>query len=566
MKDRTVPLLILFALIIAGVYWFTRSRSPHKPPAFSPVSIQTQSPPAVVIMPVSTAAVPANVSSENSKVEINAESSSVTPPAPELPWLEDELIIRISDNTTMKRVAALMDEHDISIIRQVDKLGMARVKIPAGMSLPEAEKLLKEIGDVEHTERNIRTEMPKEIRELPMLGPGQPMTAVLQDGKELIAIGDAQERASYGNNVRIALLDTGVDGTHPDLVDRVIGGYNFVDDTADVSDQNGHGTACAGILVGTGRGADTVGGIAPQAYLIPIKVMNDAGKGESFAVIEGLVYAVDQGAKVINLSIGTKSTSSALKEAIDYVLSKGAIVVGAAGNDGSTDILKPGAYPEVICVGAVDGTRQYAPFSNYGEEIDIVAPGVAIYTTAPDGRYMQFSGTSSAAPFVSGALAALISENPYMSAEEITTKLLEGADNLGYAGHDEYFGEGMLNLKRSLISKADTVYDGALTALYFSPNELIPGQPTEIHFVLENQGNEPVSGAVFTYMIGDERHEERVDSLKPGECYDVTAPWTIPAEIPDNPITIQGYLRIDRADAEPDDNGKGVSISLSDWH
>jgi thermitase len=570
MKDKTIPLILLFIAVLAAIIWYTQRDKKSGLLGEQSVPVVSETNTAPPIDPVSTA--PTGTLSTSTEAlpvkdaeQSPADTESSLASAEDLAYLPDELILRVSPHTTLKRLESELDKHGIKVIRSVDQLGLVRVKLPDGMTVPEAEKMMKEIGDVSETIRNISTEVPKNIRELPMLGPGQTIKPVLGAGKKLIKMGDALEQSSYGNGVIVALLDTGVDSTHPDLSDRVIGGYNFVDDNADATDVNSHGTACAGIMVASSKSTEGVRGIVPEAYLLPIKVMNDKGKGESFAVIEGIVYAVDQGAKVLNLSIGTRGLSSALNDAITYALSKGALVVAAAGNDGTPEILMPAGYKDVICVGAVDGNLQYAPFSNYGDKLDIVAPGVAINTTAPEGKYIEFSGTSAAAPYVSGALAALMSENPYLSSTKIRERLLAGADNLGYADRDEYYGEGMLNLKRALTKDTDTVYDAAVSALFFEPNELELGQQVMVHFVLENQGNKPISHAKFVYRFGDDRKEESLQTLEPGECIDIALPWVVPVEVPDTPISIEGMITINRADDEPLDNGRGVTLRLSDW-
>ena len=288
-------------------------------------------------------------------------------------------------------------------------------------------------------------------------------------------------------------------------------------------------------------------------------------EGDSFAVVEGIVYAVDRGAKVINLSIGTSGNSKILREAIDYAIEHGAIVVASAGNDGKEAVLFPANYKDVICVGAVDGNLNHAPFSNFGDSVDIVAPGVGVFTTAPDGSYMQFSGTSSSAPFVSGTLAALISENPHDSSDEIYQKLLGGADNISDAGRDIRFGEGLLNVERSLRKKTESVHDLALTSLFFDTFDLSPGLPVTISFVVENQGTETVRGAKLMLNIAGNKFEKSVGTFKPGDCKTFTEAWSIPTEIPEIPIKIEAYIISDKTDAEPDDNGKAMVLKESDW-
>jgi len=478
------------------------------------------------------------------------------------PYVEGELILRVSNDAVMKQLESQLEEKGINVLRRVDKLGLMRVKLPDGMKADEIKKILSEIDDIKEALPNVKTEVPKDVNNIPMLNHGKQITPVANKGNELLKNTDPALRAELGNNIIVALLDTGVDDTHPDLMERTLQGYNFVDDNALTTDINSHGTACAGIIIGSGKNSDSAKGIAPAAYLLPIKVMDDNGKGNSFAVIEGIVYAVDRGAKVINLSIGTAGDSIILREAIDYAISKGAVVIAAAGNDGEEKTLMPAGYKDVICVGAVDGAKLHAPFSNYGDKIDVVAPGVAVYTTAPDGRYKSFTGTSAAAPFVSGAVAALLSQSHNLSPKEAMEIVLNRTDNLGPANRDYLFGNGIVNVKRLIEKNSDSIYDAALTSLYFEPADLIPGTDVKVHFVIQNQGNRTISFGKFLYEVGEEKNEISVPKLNVGECEQITLPWTVPLENPQTKTRIQGYFKISEADDEPTDNGKAVIMQI----
>ncbi len=481
------------------------------------------------------------------------------------PYIEGELILRVSNDAVMKKLESQLEEKGISVLRRVDQLGLIRVKLPDGMKADEMKKILSEMDDIKETLPNVKTKVPKNVNNIPMFDNGKPITAVSKNGNELLKNTDPAVRAELGNNVIVALLDTGVDDTHPDLTEKTLQGYNFVDDNAITSDKNSHGTACAGIIIGNGKNPDSARGIAPAAYLLPVKVMDDNGKGNSFAVIEGIVYAVDRGAKIINLSIGTDADSKILREAIDYAIKKGAVVIAAAGNDGEEKTLLPAGYQDVICVGAIDGSKNHAPFSNYGDKIDVVAPGVAVYTTAPEGGYKSFTGTSAATPFVSGAVAALLSQNSHISPAEAMDMVLNRTDNLGPANRDILFGNGIVNVKRLLEKEGDSVYDAALTTLYFEPANLVPGSDVKVHFVIQNQGNRTISFGKFLYEIGEEKNDISIKKLNVGECEDITLPWTVPLKKPQKEMKIQGYFKIGEADDEPKDNGQAVILQRADW-
>jgi subtilisin family serine protease len=348
-------------------------------------------------------------------------------------------------------------------------------------------------------------------------------------------------------------------------VNRCIGGYNFVDETTDTLDRNGHGTGCAGIIAGSGYAADSVDGVAPRAELLPVKVMNDSGKGESFAVIEGLVYAIDRGAKVISLSIGTLGGSSVLRDTIAYALEQGVHIVAAAGNNGDSAIFQPAAYSGVICVGAVDAQGTRAPFSNYGEALDIVAPGIAVYTAGLEGKNIAFSGTSAAAPFVAGVLAAIISEYPHLSTAEVRERLFAGADDLGPAGRDELQGEGLVNMKRAVRPKHSNEIDASLTTIYFDPPDLRPGIDTTVHYVVQNQGARVLRDCGFGSRVLQEEQIEKLEDLKPGQSVEITRQWRVPDEVPEGALRIEGYVNPGVSDSEPEDNGRAVILQRSQW-
>ncbi len=480
-------------------------------------------------------------------------------------WLDDELIVRLDGNAAARRVEDALAAKGIIVMRRVGQLGLWRVKLPEGMSLPDAEALLRETDGIAGTARNLRTELPKDIGELPLLESGAPVEPVMRNGRALVGLVNPAEEISYGRNCLVAVLDTGIDQSHPDLMHSVLGGYNFVDDNADTRDLHGHGTACAGIITGSGQGADSVKGIAPKAHVIPVKVMNELGRGNAFSVIEGIVYAVDRGARVISLSIGSRGDCAAVRDAIEYAWRRGALVVAAAGNDGREGVAAPAHDEHVVGVGAVDGNLQRAPFSNYGAQLALVAPGAAVYTTARDKGYMLFSGTSAAVPFVAGGLAALYGSRSGLTAEDAMDALIVAADNLGSGGHDHEFGYGLLNVRRLLFSRTDRVYDLALTTIYFDPPELRLGMSAEVVFVVQNRGSRPVRGAKLITRIAGAAQEHVLGALQPSQCVELHRTMTIPAAMPDQTLRVEGAVYLREADADPANNGRVIVLQPSLW-
>ena len=224
---------------------------------------------------------------------------------------------------------------------------------------------------------------------------------------------------SKGDGVTVAVIDTGVTRV-PDLRQtEFVSGYNFVDDNRDTTDYNGHGTHVAGTIAQATNNEYGVAGVAPKAKIMPLKVLGDNGGGTVADIAEAIMYAADNGATVINMSLGGGGESKTLADAIDYAYGKGVVIIAAAGNEGRNAAAYPGRYPKVISVAATDATDNKADYSNFGAGVDIAAPGgssdgkdgkIIQETIDPDTRepvLMGFQGTSMAAPHVAGT-AALI--------------------------------------------------------------------------------------------------------------------------------------------------------------
>ncbi len=218
-----------------------------------------------------------------------------------------------------------------------------------------------------------------------------------------------------GKGITVAILDTGCDITHPDLKERIVGGRNFTNDdggnTRVYKDYNGHGTHVAGTIAATENNSGVIG-VAPEANLLIIKVLDKNGSGQYKWIINGINYAIEQKVDIISMSLGGPEDVPELHEAIQKAVTNNIIVICAAGNQGdgvdSTDEFDyPGCYNEVISVGAIDLERRSSDFSNSNNELDLVGPGEKILSTYLNGKYATLSGTSMATPHVAGAMALI---------------------------------------------------------------------------------------------------------------------------------------------------------------
>lgn len=262
---------------------------------------------------------------------------------------------------------------------------------------------------------------------------------------------DTAWQISTGNpGVVIAVVDTGVDLSHPEFQGQLVTGYNVLEQNNDPQDDNGHGTHVAGIIAARTNNVEGIAGIDWHAKIMPVKTMAADGSGSVFDIADGIEWAVDHGAQVINLSLGEYEDSPYLHDAIRYAHDKNVLVVAAMGNDGTNQPSYPAAYPEVLAVCATDEQGNRADFSNYGYHAGISAPGVSIASTYPGHRYAALSGTSMAAPHISGVAALMRTINPLLTADQVKEILERTATDAGPAGKDPYFGAGLVNVQAAL--------------------------------------------------------------------------------------------------------------------
>jgi subtilisin family serine protease len=228
----------------------------------------------------------------------------------------------------------------------------------------------------------------------------------------------------------VAVIDTGVQANHPDLKGRVLAGWNFVGNNANAEDDGDHGTPASGIIAAAGNNGVGVAGMCWKCRILPVKVLNSSGGGTWSNISAGIIWAANNGASVINLSLGGASSSSALRDAIDYAVAKDIVVVAAAGNNGSTSKFYPAAYPGVISVAATTSSDGIYNFSNRGSWVRIAAPGCT-HSSSIGSTWRSFCGTSAAAPVVAGIAALVRSRAPHASKSQVENALLSTTVAIG---------------------------------------------------------------------------------------------------------------------------------------
>lgn len=322
----------------------------------------------------------------------------------------------------------------------------------------------------------------------------------------------------WGAGVTVAVLDTGWTA-HPDLAGKQLRVIDLLEGI-ESGDYAGHGTAVLGLIASSNEFAP---GIAPRSDLLAVRVLDAEGHGNTFTLADGIVRAVDAGADVINLSLGAYGDSDLLRNAVLYAESMGVLLVAASGNDGAGLLTYPAAYPTVLGVGAIDANGNLAPFSNYGESLDLVAPGFGVNALWEEGSYVSFNGTSASAPLVAGMAARILESNPNQSPAQVRAALMTYANDTGPPGSDPYYGAGVLNATRLENAGTPGIVDLALADIYPAVEEG-DGTAFPLYVSVQNRGTTPVANALVELTVDGTPYFHRFSALGVGEVGYVQLP------------------------------------------
>lgn len=382
----------------------------------------------------------------------------------------------------------------------------------------------------------------------------------LQWNLDKIQAPDAWRIARGDASMPVAIIDTGIDPSHPDLAAKLwvngrevpsngldddgngyiddVHGYDFVNGDGEPEDEYGagHGTHVSGIIAAATDNGLGVAGVAPENPLMALKVIDSSGEGTYFDVARAIDYALAQGVRVMNLSLGGVEASEVMSDAVQMATAAGALLVAAAGNDdGSNPLFYPAAYDEVLAVAATNSSDGIASFSVHHPYIDVAAPGVDIYSTYRGGGYGYMSGTSMAAPHVSGLAALVWAVDPGLTREGVVERIVEGAEDLGMPGRDDYYGWGRINAWATLRTMAIplSVTPSRLSFMADSRSLSVPASQT---VWITNSGSIPLTwtatisppSASWVYLTpisgtlergGSQPLQIEVDSGELGEAY-----------------------------------------------
>ena len=421
--------------------------------------------------------------------------------------MEGQRVLVFTDRAALEKFLEKAGGH-IRLLGRLDALNALHV----GFSNPDDLSALLD-GDAQ-----LSYVFPVAVPDLP---DGSVQSGAVALGDSLLEwLGVNGDNSAWGAGVRIAILDTGV--TAQPAFTSTIRAFNFVDLPSDLSSQNGHGTAVASVMIG----ADSLTpGVAPGAEILSFRIADDNGQSDSFLLAQGITAAVDAGASLINISMASYGDSQIVRNAVQYALDHGALIIAAAGNNGIQRVSYPAANDGVIAVGAVDALGEHLDFSNTGESIAIAAPGYGVNAAWTGGQAASVTGTSFSAPIVTAAIAAVMTEagNAKLTANQAWNLLTAYLNDSGEAGSDTRLGGGMPDLGRVLTGNTPGVYDAALASQRILPPD--SSHPNgQIEILVQNRGTETLLNTKVKINSGGGTTTVNLTSIPPDGVKTVRVP------------------------------------------
>jgi len=395
------------------------------------------------------------------------------------PYRPDEVLVKFKPTLSDQTIEATIASYQGKKIKRIPRINVYKIKIQTSTTLEETLFALRRNPDVEYAEPNYIayiTETPNDSLfdyQYALYNSGQdigPPGSPQGEERADIKTTSTWEETKGEEEIIIAILDSGVDMDHPDLIEKIYSsGYDFINDDSDATDDEGHGTHVAGIAAAETHNDEGIAGVAWNCKILPVKILDDLGFGSYDQMIEGIIWAADNGADVINLSVGGVFPSITLENALKYAYDMNVVIVASAGNEGGA-VSYPAAYDDYcLAVAATDYNDERVDFSNTGglwesnsgPEIDVAAPGARIISTVPTWfwgpdsfPYAWGDGTSQASPHVAGLAALIKSVKPNLSAAQIMDVIRYSADDVNFVnnlGIDNYIGYGRINTAKALV-------------------------------------------------------------------------------------------------------------------
>jgi hypothetical protein len=498
MKLRQLGLILGFALVALLGYWLAGTAAPKKAARGNPETDAVAR-----VRPLPAEAPPKFRRAQRPPAKAG------DPEAAELGALQGQRVIAFADREAMERFLAGMGD-GLRLLGRLDALNALR------------------IGFSDYADLAGLLDGDEELSMIfPVVTPPLPEGSVQSGASALYNrlldwLGITGDNSSFGSGVKIAVLDTGV-ASHP-AFQSLIRSINLVDMPEDSSALNGHGTAVASLIIGSGG---LTPGVAPGADIISVRVANDLGMSDSFLLAQGIIAAVDAGARLVNISMGGLGQSAILNKAIAYAQERGALIFAAAGNNGIDQVYYPAASDGVIAVGAVDASGNHLDFSNTGSQIDIAAPGYMLYAASPGDQTSMVTGTSFSTPIIVGVVAAVMTEagpgtlTPSQAWQLVTRYLNDG----GAPGEDPQLGAGMPDIGRVLDAGTPGIYDAAVAGQRILPPD--SSNPYgQVEILIQNRGTEPLINTALNVTSGGARSSYNITTLAPNGVTTVRVPVT----------------------------------------
>ncbi len=354
-------------------------------------------------------------------------------------FVRGRLLVKFRDGVPAERGQHMMAEIGGRKSGEIPQIGVSIVELPENASEVAFARIMQSRPEVEFVELD-QVLPPAELT------PNDPLYSNAEWHLRKIEAPTAWSSTTGNSSITIAILDTGVDSTHPDLSAKMVPGWNVFNNNSDTSDVHGHGTQVAGVAAANTDNALGVASVAWGCKIMPIRISNAKGNASYSDMASGLNWAADNGARVANISY-IASTSQSVTSAAKYFQSKGGVVAVAAGN--YSDFARNADNPYILTVSATDRNDVLYGWSNTGNNVDLAAPG-EVTTTRRGGGYGLASGTSFSAPIVAGVAALVLSARPDLTAAQVQDILEQNADDLGVAGWDIKYGSGRINAARAM--------------------------------------------------------------------------------------------------------------------
>ncbi len=537
MKYRPLLYVLGFALVAGLGYWLAGTAVPE-----NEVNSKAGNPTPPRTEPVIDEPFPKFRKAERSPASVSKRDHD----ALEAGALEGQRVLIFSDKDALARFLARAGDK-VKVLGRLDALNALRV----GFSdYDELASLLD--GEEEAFIYPVNAPPPPE-------GTVQPGAVAL--GNQLLDwLGITGDNSDWGSGVKIAVLDTGI-VTHPAFTTS-ISTIQLVPASLDPSQQNAHGTDVASVIIGNDP---LTPGVAPGADLIAVRIANDDGQSDSFLLAKGIVSAIDAGAKIINISMGSFGDSAIVRNAIEYARASGAVIVAAAGNNGLDRVAYPAANEGVIAVGGVDALGNHLDFSNTGDSIAISAPGYSINAAWTGDQAASVTGTSFSSPIVAGAIAAVMTQSGgKLTATQAWNLLSSYLNDGGAAGDDSQLGAGMPDIGRVLNANTRGIYDAAVGS-----NRILPPDGAhpygQVEVLVQNRGTETLINTAVEVSANGGKSTVNLTSLAPNAVRTVRLPITRPPSQGNSTLNVLSRVQLSggQKDAKPSNDRRAETYVAS---